>query len=52
MKKGLLKAIFAVKKTLRPNFSRVIECDKPNGTNFRGQTSNLKVTLEVIISFL
>ena len=33
-------------------FSRIIECDKPQGTICKGLTGNLTITVKVIRSFL
>ena len=37
-----------MKKTLWPIFSRIIECDKPQGTICKGPKDFLVVTLELI----
>ena len=44
-------AIFPMKKILWPNFSRTIECDKPQGTNCKGPKGILAITVEPIRAF-
>ena len=41
-----------MKKILWPNFSPIIECDKPQGTNYKGPQAILTITVEVIRAFL
>ena len=41
------KAILPVKKTLWPIFSRIIECDKPQETIFKGPQAILTITVEL-----
>ena len=45
------KAIFPVKKTLWPIFSRIIECDKPPGKYYKGPEDILVITVEPIRAF-
>ena len=35
-----------------PIFSRIIECDKPQGTIFKGPQAILTITVELIRAFL
>ena len=46
------KAIFAEKERFWPIISRIIECDKPQGTICKGPKGVLTITVEVIRSFL
>ena len=46
------KAIFPVKKRFWPIFSRIIECDKCQGTLCKGPKGILTFIVEVIGSFL
>ena len=45
------KAIFPVKKIL-VNFSRIIECDKPQGKKQKGQQALLTFTVQLVREFL
>ena len=45
-------AIFPVKKSFWPIFSRIIECDKCQGTMCKGPTGILTITVEVLRSIL
>ena len=45
------KANFPVKKRLWPSFSRLFDCDKPEGTNCYGPKGILISTVEAIGSF-
>ena len=44
--------MFPVKKTLWPIFSRIIECDKPQGTFYKGPKAFLTFTVELIGAFI
>ena len=44
-------ANFPMKKILWPIFSRIIECDKPQGTVCKGQKAVLTITVELIRAF-
>ena len=46
------KAIFPVKESFWPIFSRIIDCDKPQATIDRGRRIFLTITVEVTGSFL
>ena len=41
-----------MKKKFWPDFSRIFELDKPQGTVFKGPETSLTITLKVIRSFL
>ena len=45
-------SIFPKKKILWPIFSPIIECEKPQGTNYKGPQAILTLTVEVIRAFL
>ena len=43
--------MFPVKKILWPVFYRIIECDKPQRTNFKGPKGILTITVEPMRAF-
>ena len=43
------KSAFPVKKRFWPIFYRILDCDKPQGTNCKGPKGILAITVEAII---
>ena len=44
------RTIFLAKNLFRPIFSRIIECEKPQGTKHKGPQGTVRVTDQVIRS--
>ena len=45
------RTIFLAKKLFRPIFSRIIECEKPQGTRRKGPQGIVRITVQIMRSF-